>query len=286
MMGKAPSVAQAKITDPAGNVLFVSPGLVKGTVLDPAEKAQIQAVRADWTTPRVFSFGKDRWEAVAPILFGTQVRGFAWVESDRRWDRAQLLIVVRGTFVFGVVWIMASTALAWAMSRLISRPLAILHAGTKALMTSPDTSSGFPLPMTADDEFGDLIRAFNGMVASIEEQRSGLNDTLSLLDSMLANAPIGLAFFDRRCRCIRVNHVFAEMSEVPLNRHLGKTLPELLPEPVGRQLEEAVNRAFLTEAPQHGSRSKAWAASRGSPGPGWSAPIRFAPRPARCAGPA
>ena len=46
--------------------------------------------------------------------------------------------------------------------------------------------------------FGDLIEAFNRMVASIEEQRSGLNDTLSLLDSMLANAPIGLAFFDRR----------------------------------------------------------------------------------------
>jgi len=35
-------------------------------------------------------------------------------------------------------------------------------------------------------------------VTSIDEQRAGLNDTLSLLDSMLENAPIGFAFFDRQ----------------------------------------------------------------------------------------
>ncbi len=82
-------------------------------------------------------------------------------------------------------------------------------------MTSQGSTESFPLPMTGDNEFGDLIEAFNRMVASIEEQRSGLNDTLSLLDSMLANAPIGLAFFDRRCRCVRVNHVFAGIDRCP-----------------------------------------------------------------------
>jgi PAS domain S-box-containing protein len=87
------------------------------------------------------------------------------------------------------------------------------------------------------NEIGDLIEAFNRMVASIAEQRSGLNDTLSLLDSMLANAPIGLAFFDRRCRIVRVNQVFADMTGVPLSRHLGRTLPELLPQPVAQELE-------------------------------------------------
>ena len=86
------------------------------------------------------------------------------------------------------------------------------------------------------------------MVASIEEQRSGLNDTLSLLDSMLANAPIGLAFFDRRSRCVRVNHVFAELTEVPLSRHLGKTLPELLPEPIGQAARRCGGRVFANEA--------------------------------------
>ena len=248
MMGKAPSVFQAKVSDPAGNMLYVSPGLVSKTFLDPAEKAQIALIRGE--TPRIFTFGKDRWEGVEPIYIGTHLQGFVWVESDRKWDQEQLLILVRGTFIFGVIWILSSTALVWFISGSISRPLATLHAGTSALMRAPDSTAGFPLPLTGDNELGDLIQAFNQMVASIDEQRSGLNDTLSLLDSMLANAPIGLAFFDRRCRCVRVNHVFSELTEVPLSRHLGKTLPELLPEPIGKLLEDAVGRVFASEAPE------------------------------------
>ncbi len=249
MMGKAPSVAQAKVTDPSGNILVVSPGMTSRVALDPVEKAQIALLRG--ATPRVFSFGKDRLEGLMPIYIGTRLSGYAWVESDPVWDRDQVLIVVRGTLIFGIIWIVASTALVWFLSGSISRPLAILHSGTAALMKSPESTASFPLPVAGDNEFTDLIEAFNGMVASIEEQRSGLNDTLSLLDSMLANAPIGLAFFDRRCRCVRVNHVFARLTEVSLSRHLGKTLPELLPEPTGKQLEEAIGRVFGSQAAEH-----------------------------------
>ncbi len=268
MMGKAPSVSQVKITDPGGNVLFVSPGLVSQTFLDPEEKAQLSLIRS--TIPRVFVFGKDRWEGVQSIYIGTRLRGYAWVESDREWDRDQLLVVVRGTLIFGIIWILTSTVLVWFISRSISRPLGILHAGTSALMTSQGSTENFPLPMTGDNEFGDLIEAFNRMVASIEEQRSGLNDTLSLLDSMLANAPIGLTFFDRRCRCVRVNHVFAELTNVAPSRHLGKTLPELLPEPTGKEIEDAVRRVFANEAPERELELECHrGGTRGVPGPGW-----------------
>jgi PAS domain S-box-containing protein len=116
-------------------------------------------------------------------------------------------------------------------------------------MNSPEDGSSFPLPAGVPNEIGDLIEAFNRMVASIAEQRSGLNDTLSLLDSMLANAPIGLAFFDRGCRFTRVNQVFADLTGVSLSRHLGRTLPELLPQPVAKQLENAVLRVFAEQEP-------------------------------------
>ena len=97
-------------------------------------------------------------------------------------------------------------------------------------MTAPEGSANFPLQTgPIQNEIGDLIEAFNRMVASLAEQRSGLNDTLSLLDSMLANAPIGLAFFDRECRFTRVNQVFADLTGVSPSRHLGRTLPELFP---------------------------------------------------------
>lgn len=249
LMGKAPSVAQAKVTDPDGNVLVISPGLPGKSALDPGEKAQISLVKGN--APRIFEFGNGRLEGLTPIYIGSTLSGYAWVESDRYWDQEQILIVVRGILIFGVVWIVLSTALVWGLSRSISRPVAILHAGTAALMRVPESTDRFPLPITGENEFSDLIEAFNGMVASINEQRSGLNDTLSLLDSMLANAPIGLAFFDRRCRCVRVNHVFAKLSGVPTTRHLGKTLPELLPEETGKKLEDAISRVFANQSAEH-----------------------------------
>src|SRR5271157_4112061 len=41
MMGEAPSVAFAKVTDPAGNALYVSEGEPEQSQLDPVERAQI-----------------------------------------------------------------------------------------------------------------------------------------------------------------------------------------------------------------------------------------------------
>jgi PAS domain S-box-containing protein len=71
------------------------------------------------------------------------------------------------------------------------------------------------------------------------------------LDSMLANAPIGLVFFDRQLRIVRVNEVFASMTGIALSRHLGRTLPEVLPEPIARVLEDAVRSVVETEATVH-----------------------------------
>ena len=247
MMGEAPSVAFAKITDPAGNVLFASNGEEEQVALLPVERAQIPLLSSD--QPKVFSRDGDHWESVKPIYTGSDLRGYAWVETDRNWDREQLDSILRGTVVFGVIWVLASALLVLWMTRSISLPLALLHRGTAALMRSPETARNFPLPVTVNNEIGDLIEAFNRMVASIDEQRSGLHDTLSLLDSMLANAPVGLAFFDRRCRFVRVNQVFADLTGVPLSRHLGRTLPELLPQPVAQQLEDTVLKVFAQEEP-------------------------------------
>jgi PAS domain S-box-containing protein len=249
MMGEAPSVAFAKVTDPAGNILFVSGGETEQVALDPAERAQIPLVGHD--EARVFTRSGDRWEGVKAIYTGGDLRGYAWVETDHDWDQEQLATILRSTAIFGGIWIVASAVLVLFMARSISRPLQVLHRGTRALMNAPDSRGDFPLPVTVQNEIGDLIEAFNRMVASIEEQRSGLSDTLSLLDSMLANAPIGLAFFDRRCRFVRVNQAFAGMTGIPLSRHLGRTLPELLPQPIAEELENAVLSIFTREKAVH-----------------------------------
>ena len=247
MMGRAPSVEASRVTDPAGHVLYASDGDDDHRALYPTELEQIGVTREN--AARVFVLGKGRWEAIKPIEDGGKLWGYAWVEADRGWDREQLDLMVNATVIFGVIWIGASILLAIGLAYSITLPLGLLHRGTRALMRSPETSGNFPLPVMVHNEIGDLIEAFNRMVASIEEQRSGLNDTLSLLDSMLANAPIGLAFFDRRLRFVRVNRIFAEMNGVPLSRHLGRTLAEVLPGSVADQLEESLHEVFALNEP-------------------------------------
>ncbi len=247
MMGDAPTVALAKVTDPAGNVLFISKGEADETSLEAAELVEIPAIKPD--ASNCLTLAGDRWECAYPIYTADTLRGFAWVAFDKRWMHEQLDSILRSTMIFGAIWVAASALLVLLMGRAITRPLGLLHHGATALMTSPEDGSRFPLPVPVHNEIGDLIETFNRMVASLAEQRAGLNDTLSLLDSMLANAPIGLAFVDRNGRFVRVNQIFADLTGVAVSRHLGRTLPDLLPKAVAKEMEGAVQRVFSSEEP-------------------------------------
>ena len=247
MMADSPSVDTAKISDPQGKVLFYNGESSAAKPLSHEELQQIRHLSGDRSY--FFVLKPDNWEAVKAIYVQGKLYGYAWIQTDKAWDSEQLSAIWRFTIAFGVIWIVASVLVAGLLARSITRPLAVLHHGTRALMHSAEGEAQFPLPVTAQNEFGDLIEAFNRMVASIEEQRAGLSDTLSLLDSMLANAPIGLAFFDRRGRFVRVNRIFAEMTGVPLSRHLGRTVHEVLPVRVAQQLEKTIQGVFDADKP-------------------------------------
>jgi len=288
MMGEGPTVAAAKVTDVAGNVLFISKGDADESTLTSAELAAIPWMRQDQS--RCLTLVADQWECAHGIFSNNQLRGIAWVEFDKSWAHEQLNSILRDTAIFAIIWISASGLLVLLMARSIGGPLAVLHRGAAALTNSLENNGNFPLPVAVHNEIGDLIETFNRMVASLAEQRSGLSDTLSLLDSMLANAPIGLAFFDRSCRFVRVNQVFADLTRIPLSRHLGRTLPELLPQPVAQDLENAVLRVFSADEPVRNLElsGQAAASDGGSPRPWtWFAsayPVRTNPRQVRWVG--
>ena len=248
LIGASRTVAAARITDTDGNVLFSSLGdTVEMQQLDRQEQAMLPGFEGNG--PKVFDFGNHRLEGVHPVVVDSNVRGYAWVTNDYARDSEQITGVLRASLFFGSAWILVSVVLAWLVSRLISRPLTLLHSGTRALMTNPEGSAQFPLPVSSQNEFGDLIDAFNRMVASIAEQRAGLSDTLSLLDSMLANAPVGLAFIDRGLRVVRVNQIFANLTGVQLSRHLGRPVSSIMPPGAGARLEEALQSLFTQQTP-------------------------------------
>lgn len=284
MMGEGPTVAVAKVTDPVGNMLFISKGDADEVQLEPAEVALIPHIPPSQSL--CLTLENKRWECVHAIYTGNDLRGLAWVEYNRTWARQQLASIQRATVIFGMIWIAASILLVLLMAHSIAQPLAVLHRGARALMNSSENEGHFPLPVAVHNEIGDLIETFNRMVASLAEQRSGLNDTLSLLDSMLANAPIGLAFFDRSGRFVRVNQVFAGLTGVPLSGHLGRTLPEILPLSVARELESAVQQVFCSEEPV---RNLELTGQGGKPSRPWTwivsaYPVRTTPQQVRWAG--
>ena len=163
------------------------------------------------------------------IHVGGRLSGFAWVYEDATAAWQQIYSLIRITIVFAALGALGTAIIAGTLAGSITRPLRALLAATRRLIRDPENKEGFPLEVTSGNEAADLTRAFNLMVTSMDEQRAGLSDTLALLDSMLENAPIGFAFFDRKLRYVRVNQFLAEMNQLPISRHLGRTIAEMLP---------------------------------------------------------
>ncbi len=92
--------------------------------------------------------------------------------------------------------------------------------------------------MPVKDHKGEVIHWF-GTNTDISEQiqieealrvsKEKQEETLALLESLLKNAPVGFAFFDKEHRYIRINDTLAQINGLPAQDHIGKKIEELLP---------------------------------------------------------
>jgi signal transduction histidine kinase len=245
-MINSPSIRAAVVTDSNGRVIASSdPGMNGKDLLTRFEKKHLE----DTPVAVIFRAPGGAREAVQAIHVGGQLSGFAWVYEDASAAWQEIYSLIRITIIFAGLGALGTAIIAGTLARSITRPLRALLAATRKLIRDPETKEGFPLEVTSTNESADLTRAFNLMVTSIEEQRAGLGDTLALLDSMLENAPIGFAFFDRKFRYVRVNQFLAEMNQVPIGRHLGRTIAEMLPGPAAEMLQGHVQSVFETGRP-------------------------------------
>jgi PAS domain S-box-containing protein len=70
----------------------------------------------------------------------------------------------------------------------------------------------------------------------------------ALLDALYGAAPVGLGFWDRGLRYVRVNEVLAEINERPPLDHIGRTLAEVVPQ-LAHVIEPIVRRVFERREP-------------------------------------
>lgn len=234
-------VRWAQITDLQGRILVSSGPVAKGfDNLSQRERTFLRGL----SKPAIFQGDNATREAVAPIRVHGDIQALVWIYADESRDRQQLKELLRLTLFSALIGLAACTLFASIMAREIARPLGALTRATKRLIGNPENTSVFPIQVTSSNESADLTIAFNLMVASITEQRAGLNDTLALLDSMLANAPIGFAFFDQRLRMVRVNQFLAKMNDLPVSRHLGKEIEEIFTQVAAQKLRTAIEQVF------------------------------------------
>ena len=245
-MTNSPSVRAAVVTDTNGRVIASSDPSIDGK--DPLTRLEKKHM-IDGAVADLFRVPGGAREAVLPVHVGGQLSGFAWVYEDASAAWQEIYSLIRITILFAGLGALGTAIIAGWLARSITSPLRALLAATRALIRDPQTKEGFPLEVTSANESADLTRAFNLMVTSMEEQRAGLSDTLALLDSMLENAPIGFAFFDRKFRYVRVNQFLAEMNGVPISRHLGRTIDAMLPTPAADLLQGCIQRVFETGEP-------------------------------------
>jgi PAS domain S-box-containing protein len=241
MMG-APSVQAVQFTDVQGRTILSSDSTLNGGYgLTDAEKQHLQVEKV-----LVFHSPGGQTEAVAPVIVGGVTKALVWIYPSERPRQEEVYTQIRLTIAFAIVGCMGCVFLAEFLARSITRPLSRLLHATRRLIRNPEDTSTLPMDGSASNEVADLTLAFNLMVASIEEQRSGLNDTLALLDSMLAHAPVGVAFFDSRARFIRINKFLANMNGLPVGKLIGRSIAEVLPIDSGRTMESSIISVFDT----------------------------------------
>lgn len=246
-MPASPTIRAARITDLAGHDLAYEDRMGPSSymALAPVESAQLKAPYK----VHMFVGEENKPEVVAPVLVDGTPIALAWIYPDMTGDNTDLRYLLQSALLFGLLAILANGIVSLILARSITRPLRGLLRGTQLLIRDPEIKNVFPIQTRSTNEAGVLTHAFNTMVAALNEQRSGLNDTLALLDSMLANAPIGFAFFDRKSRYVRVNQFLADMNHLPISRHLGRPLLEVFPTPEAREMDQVIHQIFQTGEP-------------------------------------
>lgn len=82
------------------------------------------------------------------------------------------------------------------------------------------------------DRCGKIIGLI-GITTDITERKAlekELAQQQSLLNSLIANAPVGIAILDKQLRYLQINEILAQINGIPSSEHIGKTVRELLPE--------------------------------------------------------
>lgn len=107
----------------------------------------------------------------------------------------------------------------------------VIGPGTETLWVRDRGETFGPI----DPVSGKANRAIGAMndITSRKSAEETLKSSNALLEALFANAPIGIAVFDRAYRFVRINDKLAAMNGLSIKDHIGKRPDEVLPDLIG-----------------------------------------------------
>nr|WP_298718037.1 ATP-binding protein [uncultured Steroidobacter sp.] len=178
--------------------------------------------------------------------------------ADRMWEYAPLLgAVALSLFALAIM-------LSIALRRAISEPVQALAATARDVTRLRDYRRR--VSSDSKDEVGQLARDFNAMLDTVEERERALEQSeetarrqLIEIESIYANAQVGLCVIDQQLRYVRINKQMMEMSGHAAESLVGRNIEEATPElartlaPICRQVlatgEPVANVEYASAAP-------------------------------------
>ena len=119
----------------------------------------------------------------------------------------------------------------------------------------------------------------DAMHTAAENQR-----LITMLDAMLAAAPVGLGFVDHELRYVRVNNQLAAMNGLSVEAHLGRTVLDVLPN-LGASLEPLLRGVFASGTPTGSTELSGFTAAHPGERHWWEVNYFPVPRRERRGGP-
>ncbi len=240
-----------RLTDSTGAVLQNSSNHIPAG-LTAEERAMLPRLKVN-SGYQLLSMGDQHAESVLPFAIAGDRTVILWMYPDAVVTLRNSRQVLEYALIYGVCALIGNLLLVWLLSSFIAKPLRALRRASLGVVLNPDDLTAFPLPVHTRNEAGELTESVNTMVSEIALQKQGIQETLALLDSMLHNAPIGFAFYDRECRHVRINENLARMHGFSVVEHQGKRLLHLFPQgssvALADQMERWMTQVFRTGEP-------------------------------------
>jgi diguanylate cyclase (GGDEF)-like protein/PAS domain S-box-containing protein len=147
-----------------------------------------------------------------PVIFDDAVIGTLYVLADQGGLRETLFLHAITSILIILITLFLTFLLAVRLQAFVTRPIKKLQDTVIKIRQSDNYS--LRADKSTEDELGDLVDAFNGMVAKIEHDNIALRDSEERFRTLTASSPVGVFQTDEEGQYTYVNARWREITNI------------------------------------------------------------------------